>query len=105
MDGYVSNIGHDKLIVTDSSGGGDVLSSRFNARRIDAHTLEITIASRDELPVLLERLRDAGVAFVGGSSGWPPAVVFEDLRDRGLVSGLYKEIVFRGTGSSQRSLR
>jgi hypothetical protein len=104
MGSCVSNISQERLIIADS-GGGHTITRSFNGRRIDDHTIEITISSRDELPVLLERLRDAGVAFVGGSSGWPPAAVFEDLRDRGLVSGLYEEIVFRAPGISQRSLR
>jgi hypothetical protein len=51
-----------------------------------------------ELARLLEKLRDSGVAFGYGSSGWPPSAIFEELRQRGLVAGPYAELAFVGSG-------
>ena len=48
-----------------------------------------------ELGRLLGRLRDAGVAMAHGPSGWPPSAIFEDLREKGYVSGPYTGITWR----------
>ncbi len=41
-------------------------------------------------------LRDLGIAFEGAPAGWPPAAIFADLRERGLITGPYRELTFRG---------
>lgn len=60
---------------------------------------ELVLKAPDEqsLSRLLSQLRDLQVVFSGGS-GWPPAEVFADLRERGLVSGEFREIIWRGPG-------
>ena len=44
-------------------------------------------------------LRDLGIAFEGAPSGWPPAEIFADLRDRGFITGSYRDLTFRGPGA------
>ena len=48
---------------------------------------------------LMQALRDHDIAFAGGSHGWPPAEVFADLRERGLVHGDFDELVFGHAGT------
>ena len=62
-------------------------------------------AGDGELPATLSALRDLGVAFAGGEHGWPPAEIFADYRDRGLVSGEFWEVVFSGPGQAKRRKR
>jgi hypothetical protein len=58
--------------------------------------LVISIPDWSVLPSLLTQFRDMGLPFGGETHGWPPAAVFEDLREKGLVSGQYVEIIFGG---------
>ena len=51
-------------------------------------------ASEQELAAHFGRLRDFGLAFVGGPAGWPPAAIFRDLRDKKLLTGGFTEIVW-----------
>ncbi|MFN8017302.1 MAG: hypothetical protein U0P45_04170 [Acidimicrobiales bacterium] len=51
-----------------------------------------------ELATQLQRLRDQGVPFLDGPSGWPPAAVFAHLAEAGLVEGRCTTIVFEGDG-------
>jgi hypothetical protein len=61
-------------------------------------TLTLSFANESELAALLTSLRDHGVAFAGALAGWPPAEVFEHLKTRGVVSGPFIELTFRGPG-------
>ena len=70
---------------------------------LQKHQLQRTTGGDFRLPatggaqvILLQALRDHGVAFAGGAHSWPPAEVFADLRDRGLVYGEFEEVVFLG---------
>jgi len=53
---------------------------------------------RDEtdMAALFGKLRDNGVAFQGGQSGWPPAAIFTLLRGKGSIQGPFQEAVFGG---------
>lgn len=51
-------------------------------------------SSEDDLAHDLSALRDAGVAMGSAPAGWPPAAVFEDLRQKGKITGKYMEIVW-----------
>lgn len=53
---------------------------------------------------ILAALKDMGIPFGYAPAGWPPSAVFEHLRERGLVSGPYKQIFWVGTGSSRITL-
>jgi hypothetical protein len=57
--------------------------------------LILKAADEATLSKLLAQLRDLDVLF-GGGSGWPPAEIFDDLRERGLVQGKFIEITWRG---------
>jgi hypothetical protein len=46
----------------------------------------------DALGRTLGRLRDIGFLFVDQPGGWPPAAVFDELRERGLVSGSFDSV-------------
>lgn len=58
----------------------------------------ISYSTEKELCIVLGKLRDVGIPFVGGPAGWPPAEVFCLLRDKGLLNGKFQEIVWRGPG-------
>jgi hypothetical protein len=96
---YVSDVRkHDVLIL----GLGDPTPgwlAEYDVRRTAGGEHRLAAAG-DAQVRLLQLLRDNGVAFAGGAHGWPPAEVFADLRDRGLVHGEFEELVFNRPGSS-----
>jgi hypothetical protein len=53
--------------------------------------------TQEEEIKLLETLNNLGFAFSAGR-GWPPSDIFEEYRERGLLSGTYKKIEWRGPG-------
>ena len=61
-------------------------------------------SDESNLASILAALRDLGFAFMGGP-GWSPAAVFEDLREKGLLSGSYHEIVWVGPNKTVNSER
>jgi|ERR1017187_3394213 hypothetical protein len=61
-----------------------------------ADTWRIDYDTEDQLANLLQALRDAGLAFAGGSAGWPPAAVAEMLRDKGKLHGVIREAIWLG---------
>lgn len=70
----------------------------LGGRELDESTdyvLEFT--GENEKIRLFTVLRDMGVAFSGGRD-WSPSEQFEDLRDKGLITGKYKHIVWWGPG-------
>ncbi|MBP7546526.1 MAG: hypothetical protein KA754_01085 [Corallincola sp.] len=55
----------------------------------------LTTSGAQEKARVFEKLRAAGVCFSAGKE-WCPAEVFEYLRDKGLLSGSFKKISWRG---------
>lgn len=51
-----------------------------------------------ELAGLLDHLNRLGVLFEGQPAGWPPSAIFEDLRDKNLLSGSFREVTWSGSG-------
>lgn len=49
-----------------------------------------------EIAALFDILRTHGVPFGGAAHGWPPAAIFELYREKGLLTGNYREILFYG---------
>lgn len=97
---YVASIRANDLVIT---GAGESLRDTlqgFATKGFDNNVL-VVFFQRDELAKLLTRLQEMGVAFAGGAHGWPPAEVFADMRDKGLVAGPFYEIVFRGGGDAE----
>ncbi|HEU0295798.1 MAG TPA: hypothetical protein VFR47_23875 [Anaerolineales bacterium] len=56
----------------------------------------IDFGDDNDLATKLQALNKMGVLFVGEPSGWPPAAIFTDLRERKLLEGTFKEISWRG---------
>jgi len=48
---------------------------------------------------MMGQLRDMGVLFAGGPAGWPPAEVFDYLREKGVIEGEFQEVLWRGPGN------
>jgi len=48
----------------------------------------------------LSVLRDAEIAMAGALGGWPPAAVFEQLREQGKLSGKFVEIMWKRPGEA-----
>jgi len=61
-----------------------------------------TLLCQDPVSLMeaLLALRDAGFAFAAAPHGWPPAAIFEQMRDDGLVDGPFLEITW-GTGGPE----
>ena len=51
------------------------------------------------LATLLGQLRDLNLPFVMAPSGWPPAAIFEDLCDKGLLEGPFQTVTWHGPGN------
>lgn len=58
----------------------------------------ISFSSKEDLAKVLTHLQSFGFAFGNEPAGWPPAAVFEQLRDEGLVHGKIKTVTWRGPG-------
>lgn len=57
-----------------------------------------TYTNDDELASMFAKLRDAGFGFAGAQAGLPPAAIFTSLRERGLLSGEFVELLWSGPG-------
>lgn len=82
---YIQNVTDDKKEMLKNLGG-----------LLDENENIWLIAFEDEknLAKVLSVLAESRLLFVGGSSGWPPAEIFADLRDRNLVVGNFKEVTW-----------
>lgn len=57
----------------------------------------INYANENELANKLNELNKLNFLFVGEPAGWPPAAVFDYLREKDLLKGGFKEITWRGS--------
>ncbi|MBI5029463.1 MAG: hypothetical protein HZB51_02970 [Chloroflexi bacterium] len=63
---------------------------------LDSTRWVIQYFSEVEKVALFTQLRDLGIPFsIGSHSGWGPSEQFEDLRNRGLLNGNYKQVAWR----------
>lgn len=62
-------------------------------------------AENVEIARIFGELRKGGVAFAGGTSGWPPSEIFRDLRDKGVLTGPFFEVVWTGPGEGNACVR
>lgn len=95
---YVSAVLADRLTIKSVGDDQGTLPEGIPSPGPTTPVVSVPFKGDAELAALLVSLRDHGVALGGGPAGWPPGAVFERLRDLGLVSGPYTEIVFRGPG-------
>ncbi|TNY25414.1 hypothetical protein BV497_13965 [Fulvimonas soli] len=65
-----------------------------------ANVLKKTVSNSVEKAKIFCLLRDMGVAFSAGP-GWSPSEVFEELRDRELLDGVYQRISWVAPGEWQ----
>jgi hypothetical protein len=59
----------------------------------------VAYSSESELVALLSRVRDLSIPFLAAGPGWHPAAVLEQLRERGLIAGEFRTIVWSGPGA------
>jgi hypothetical protein len=58
--------------------------------------LELKMSSKQELAVVIQQLQKLGLPFGDEPAGWPPAAVFIQLREEGIVSGTVKTVSWVG---------
>jgi hypothetical protein len=102
---YVTAIQHGTVVIHGVDSRLDEQLSDLSPRHDGEGLLILSVANSAELPTVLARLRDLGVAFMGAPQGWPPAEMFADLRDKGLISGTFDELVFSGPKTMHRRTR
>jgi hypothetical protein len=56
---------------------------------------EIPFSNDSDSARNLQELRDLDFLMSGGSSGWPPAAIFQHLRSKSLVEGNFKEVLWK----------
>ena len=97
----VSLISTDTIRIEDVSN--NLLDSLKNLGAIESAIYNeavwiIHFGDDNDLAEKLQLLNRLGVLFVGEPFGWPPAAIFEDLRERKLLDGSFKEISWTGPG-------
>jgi hypothetical protein len=97
----VSDIRPDAVVLRNVNDPIPHWLAAFAPTHLGGDAYRISLASEAALRGLLEMLRAHDFAFVGAGSGWPPAEIVADLRDRGFFSGSFNEIVFMGPGRSK----
>lgn len=78
--------------------GPGTLGERLGARLGIEGTIEMPYATRSELATILTVLQGLDVPFADAPHGWPPAAVFAQLRDEGLVRGSIRTVAWTGPG-------
>jgi hypothetical protein len=67
---------------------------------VTAPYLELAYTDDQSLAIVLSILRDNQIAFVGiNRAGWSPGEIFEDLRDKGLLSGTFIRVVWQDSAT------
>lgn len=101
---FVESVQNDELVVVCTDKGHRAKLKGLGAEhRFLGSKWHLAYGPRSQLPGILSILRDEGFAFAGAPSGWPPAEVFADLRNKGLTSGTFNEIIW--SGPDQPSIR
>lgn len=69
---------------------------------LGAHTDEkgahLPFSSKTELAAALTALQRAGFLFADETAGWPPAAVFQQLRDEAFVNGAVRTVSWVSSG-------
>jgi hypothetical protein len=104
--GWVNDIDHKRVSVFSPDRRHDGLLRKLRGGKSWLWTFwawpwklwDLPYRSDQQLAEILIALRDAGYPFLGEEHGWPPTAIFEDLRDKGLLSGPFREITWLGPG-------
>lgn len=93
---YVESISDSEITVVcgDKTAEKQVQSIGGKQTFLPPRKWKVHYTSEDQLASLLATLRDVQVAMAGSLSGWPPAAVFEQLRDKGKIAGGFTEIMW-----------
>ena len=94
---FVESVSDSKLVVQCASRDRchDLRNLGGKRKTLNRRIWVFDFASEEELAGLLNNLRDLGFAMAGGSSGWPPAAVFESLREKGKTTGQFQEMLWK----------
>ncbi len=97
---YVTAILDNEIVVNCASKDREKLLKEIGARRRlferNKWYIKYQTGNKSELASMLEKLRDAGFCFAGAAGGWPPAAVFDFLREQGYTTGKITEIMWGG---------
>jgi hypothetical protein len=97
---YVSLIQSGKIRIDHVTAAieGELLSLGGHSVIEGGEIWTIPYQGEEQLARLLDQLNRMGVLLAGGSAGWPPSAIFEDLRQKGLLHGSFKEVASTGPG-------
>jgi hypothetical protein len=95
---YISAI-NDRIWIRNLDANKPDMSLKFFQSLKDSNLWYVPFETQTDLPSVLMKLRDKGLAFLEEPAGWPPATIFEKLRKDGKVNGNYLTITFTGNGN------
>jgi hypothetical protein len=101
---YVSAINKDRVFIDNPSPRlrqelGHLGGEFSKDPRDNSDTWAIDVSGGEKgIATLFDTLRNHDVLFGGDHSGWPPAAIFDLYREKGLLSGPFREIIFYGIG-------
>src|SRR3954463_4271251 len=99
MTDHVKHIGDRSVhVIAESPANVQLLRELNGAPVAGEDTWRVDYDTEDQLAQILQRLRDADIAFAGGTAGWPPAAVAKHLRDKGKLHGAIKQITWCSPG-------
>lgn len=94
---HVAFVGDGRVVVTAAPPAIEPLLRSLGGKPT-ADGWSVSYEGDEQLARRLVFLRNLGLPFSGAPHGWPPAEVFADLRERGLVSGSFLEITWARPG-------
>ena len=97
--------GYAQVICRDRSLNSQLKALGGNRGFLKRNRWQFRYSDESNLASIVSALRDLGFAFMGGPAGWPPAAVFEDLREKNLLRGSYLKIVWVGPNKTVNSER
>lgn len=100
LPSYVTSILNNEIEVEARSPEHKALLKKLGARRalLARSLFTFRYGNNEEQAKIMQALRDAGIAFLAISHGWPPAAIFELFRERGAVQGTYTQVTFATGG-------
>lgn len=98
---YVSDVQRSEVMLENVSEDLREALQQLGAEETEGprqKTWVIYASDKEKLAKTFAAIRDLGIPFAGGPSGWPPAEIFRELRDQDLIEGEFKEITWLGKG-------
>jgi hypothetical protein len=94
---YVSEAAANRIIVVSKDLDTNAFLMTIGFKEEGSGKFSIAVTSDQEKAAAFSKLRDRGIHFSFGRE-WNPSEVFEDLRDKKLISGTFQEIAWRKPG-------